>query len=181
MAASTGIQEEFFTDMNGMRDALGMAYKWFIHVTPLDRVQSICQRGLLPHADAATNDFVRRHIGGCGEIVCFHPLGALMVPGGTAASPLVTLAIVRDDLPLRIGVDFSQMGAYGLAEELRKDRSERSAAEIFVEVARRLGSIISFDAVRPSALRAFVGGCPPHNPLTWPLLVNVRDEALLTH
>jgi hypothetical protein len=112
-----------------------------------------------------------------------------MIPGGTAASSLpltpppsrVTLAIFRDDLPRRIGLDFSQMGAYGLADVLRKERPDRPAVEIFVEVARRQGSIIGFDPVPPSTLRAFVGGCPPHNPVAWPLLTKVQDDALLTH
>jgi hypothetical protein len=71
VATVTDIHEEFFSDMGGMRNALGMEYIWFIHVTPLERVQSIRQGGLSPHADAPMNDYVRGHIGGSGKIVCF--------------------------------------------------------------------------------------------------------------
>lgn len=166
-----------FDTVNEMTVASGSikrASKWFIHVTSLDRFDCIKARGLDPRSDMKAPPEIERALGAAASnIVCLHPLGAEMHPYGTAIPPLFTLAVRADHLPLRVGVDWSNSPPW--AENLCADAP--STAEAVAGCLRRMGSLVSYDAVEPAVLRVHCQRQSPTDPLKWtPLLETVLTD-----
>jgi hypothetical protein len=175
------IHDEMLSDMPAMRMALGRHFKWYYHITPLTNVPSIRAQGLLPRPDKAASEVVVKYIGpSASKIICLNPLGANVVPPTVQQGPFVCLAICRESLPRRVGLDWSYDGGFGIAEVLRAEDGGRSAACIFVESAKRWGSILSYDAIPKEALRVYVHGCMPHDPKLWPMLTAGSDHIFQT-
>jgi len=175
------VHDEMLSDMPAMRMALGGHFKWYYHVTPLRNVQSIRAQGLLPRPDKAPSEVVVKYVGrSASEIICLNPLGADVVPPTVQQGPFVCLAICRESLPRRIGLEWSYDGGFGIAEVLRAEDAARSAASIFVESAKRWVSILSYDAIPKEALHVYGRGCMPHDPKRWPKLTAVPDHILQT-
>lgn len=174
----SGIHDEILADMPSMRQALGQRFYWFCHVTLLDSVGSIRKTGLVPKAD---KDVVRHYIGGtASERICLSPFGAKSVGPPVQEGTKVCLAIAREALPARLGLDWSFDGGLGIASVLRSENPARDAASIFVESVDRWGSIVVYDPIPSEAIKAFAKGCAPHNLSRWPLLGDTTDEDLVT-
>jgi hypothetical protein len=171
---TASIHDEMLGDMPAMRMALGLHFKWYYHVTPIRNVASIRAQGLLPKRDKAALYIVMKYVGpSASNIVCLNPLGADSVPSTVQGGPFACLAIVNEALPRRLSLDWSYDGAFGIAEALRGESAQRPASSIFVESAKRWGSIVAYDA-----LRAYCQGCMPHDPSRWPMLTTVADGIL---
>lgn len=158
-----------------MRRALGLRYRWFCHVTPLKNVTAIRRRGLEPRSDSAPPDIVRRYMGpNAANIICLCPLGADDVGPPVQDGTRVCLAIERDALPMRLGLDWSFGGTLQRAEDVARDNAGMSPVDVFLAVVHSRGSLVAYDPIPENAIRAFVRGSQPHHILTWPALVAVR-------
>ena len=161
--------------------ALGLHFKWYYHVTPVKNIPSIRESGLLPKADMVAPEVVVKYLGRtASEIICLNPLGADSTPPAVQEGPFACLAICREALPLRIGLDWSHGGGFGIAEVLRAEQPTRPANSIFVESAKRWGSIVGYDPIPAASLKVYARGCMPHNSAQWPLLTALRDDRLQT-
>lgn len=102
------IHADLLAGMPAVRAAVTRRYAWFIHVTPIANLTNIRSEGLQPRSDAGPPPEVISALGPAGKnILCLHPLGAKLHPKGTKSPPLVSLAIYFEDLPQRIGLDWS--------------------------------------------------------------------------
>lgn len=179
--------------MPPLRTALILRYKWFIHETPEGYINKIRANGLLPNRDAPEPPEVREalrsdHV----PILCLHPLGAKLCPGGAAATlvlplgqdapPRVSFAVDAPDLPQRIGLDWSY--------EWREQENELRAnahlppdafIEIAVQLVDKFGSVAAYDGIAPNKLRVFCNGDPPANPSGWSSLNKVQDKNIVHH
>src|ERR1700687_4080779 len=180
MSADT-IHDQMMGDMPAMRLALGRHFKWYYHVSPVGNISSIRERGLLPKADMTAPEVVAKYIGRtAAAIICLNPLGADRTPPAVQEGQFACLAICREALPLRIGLDWSHAGGFGIAEVLRREQPARPANSIFVESAKRWGSIVAYDPIPAASIRAYGRGCMPHDPAQWPFLKTVKDDQLQT-
>ena len=179
--AENSIHDEMLSDMPAMRLTLGRHFKWYYHVTPIKNIASIRMQGLQPKPDMAAPEVVVKYAGQkASEIICLNPLGADAVPPPVQEGPFACLAICREALPFRIGLDWSHAGGFGIAEVLRTENSARPANSIFVEAAKRWGSIIAYDPIPATSLRAYRRGRMPHDPARWPFLTTATDDELET-
>jgi hypothetical protein len=178
--ANQTIHDEFFADMLGMRRALGLRFRWYYHVSPIGNADSIRQNGLVANVDKEAPSEVKKHLGNtCSKIICLNPLGSDVVPPAVQQRPYLCVAICREALPLRVGLDWSYDGAFGIAEGMRLREPGRNAGDIFAESAQRWGSVVSYDPITAAALRACTKGCLPHDPKHWPMLSAVTNDMLV--
>jgi hypothetical protein len=87
------------------------------------------------------------------------------------------MAINSLDLPPAVGLDRSHGPAVNIAADVRAKNPTWSKSDIFIEVAHRLGSFVSYSLVAPSAIRVWTKDRSGYNPGSWPLLINT-DESL---
>jgi hypothetical protein len=87
------------------------------------------------------------------------------------AHEMAHLAMRATDLPTRVGLDWSYPYNWDLAETIRVDNPEMDSSAVAVEVARRSGSVVSYDVIPAYQLLI----CPPdgdiNDPATWIPLV----------
>jgi hypothetical protein len=131
---TSSIHDEMLGDMPAMRMAIGLHFKWYYHVTPMRNVAPIRKEGLLPKRDKTAPDIVKKYAGSsASNLICLNPLGADVVPPTVQVGPFACLAIVNEALPMRLSLDWSYGGAFGIAEVLRSENANRPASSIFVE------------------------------------------------
>lgn len=175
------IHQQLLGAMPEMRRALGRHFKWFYHVTPLKNVESIRDTELRPGSDKAAPDLVKSVIGrDASKIICVNPLGADTVPPCVQGGPFACLAFRNEALPKRLSLDWSHDGGFGIAEVLRDADQSRDAAEIFVEAAKRWGSIVIYGSVASDHLVGYKKGCAPHDPGHWPALSTLSEGDMQT-
>lgn len=175
-----GVYDEHLTRMADMRMAVGMRYKWYVHLAKAARISNIVADGLQPLKDTGAPDIVKQYLGEDGaNRICFNPLGTLLVPGPVEPGPYYLLALEREHLPRRIGLDWSYGGSYSSAGVYEKDFRGMSPEDIFLKSVHEYGCIISYDPVPPAHIRAFAVGSRAHNPLTWPPLNAVNEADLI--
>jgi hypothetical protein len=155
--------------MLAMRDALISRFDWFVHTTKNSALPSIRREGLRPTMPDGyflrdLPDVVREAIGqGAERVVCLWPQGALPMNVDKAAPldpdppEMVRLALRATDLCRRVGLDWSYPYSWGLAEQIRADSPNMDSSAVAVDVARRSGSIVSYDVIPAQALLI----CPP--------------------
>lgn len=171
------IHDQILSDMPAMRMALGHQFQWYYHVTPLKNIASIRTEGLLPKRDKAAPDLVAKYVGEtASDIICLNPLGADVVPQPVQGGLFACLAICREALPHRIGLDWSYDGGFEIAEVLKAENPARLASGIFVESIKRWGSVIAYDPIPAASLRAYCRNCMPHDPARWPFLTTVTED-----
>jgi hypothetical protein len=161
-----------------IRQALCDRHKWIFHDTSYEAMQNIritelevrdpgvIDPQLLNLIDQTLGQQARR-------IVCLKPVSSPVA--GSNCGPQVRLSLCRKDVPVRIGVDWSNE-ATTLA--LSKLPAGMPAAEAFVSVVEKAGSFASYDPVQPSLLRSSPVANPGSDPATWPRLVDVRDDRI---
>lgn len=177
---------DLLTHMPRVHAALTNRYKWFIHTTPEQNLERICREGLRPNRDQRPYPEATAALGeGAGSILCLHPLGARLCPGGAAANLLlplgaqgprrISLALASEDLPNRVGLDWSYDWP-GVQQRLAQNPNW-TVEEAIVNIATEYGSIASYLHIEPNRLRVFCVANQPANPLSWvPLtLASARD------
>jgi hypothetical protein len=169
---------DLLRDMWAVRAQLVLRYEWFIHVTAEKNLQNVLLNGLNPHSDAAAPAEVVTELGQQAEnILCLHPLGAKIHPAGLSEPPLVSFAVRAEDLPAKVGLDWSYMWPMVLG---RMDLYT-TIPELIPNVAHSLGSIVSYDKVEPSVIRVFCKGNRPSDPLTWKPAAGLNITDVLAH
>jgi hypothetical protein len=174
--------EELICNMRAVHAALVSRYTWFIHASPDVYIESIRKNGLLPNRDAERPQYVIE-AGITGKLLCLYPLGAsrqappaastLTLPMGQDPN-FVSYAVMRQDLPLRVGIDWSFEREK--VEKFMVDNPHLSVGDAALAIAYEYGSIVSYSEVPPDKLRVFCNGDPPTNPLGWKMLTQVSNS-----
>lgn len=86
------------------------------------------------------------------------------------------LAVRNADLPARIGIDWSFPSCGELVDILKEETPERDSADIFAEVVRRRGSVVSYEAIPLHILRVRLKDSSPNDPYEWSLLSQTSIE-----
>lgn len=157
-------------------------YTWFLHVGKIDRFEAYRQTGLVPHdpdiGGRGPPDLFREMRGPDGaRIVCLRPIDSLD-SRPTRGEQQFRMAVRNLDLPHTISTDWSYGGiAESLSERLQREHPDWSDADVFIEVAHRLGSFAVYDVIPPAAVRVCTTAGSVYNPATWRLLteVDARD------
>ena len=180
----TELERRFFDPamIKEIRVRLADGLKWYRHITGRDRLDSIATEGLQrrnPVWDGfKPDDEVCAAFGDdAGNIVCLYPFGTFEARPAPSDSGDAILAIHADDLPERIGLDWSYSGVYGKADGVRQLAPHLSDAEVFVEVVKKRGSVACFDPIPADAIRIWIEGQPTDNPQGWPFLRDVISSA----
>lgn len=170
---ASDIYDEMFENTVSCRDALAGKYQWLTHDTPYICLASIRKNGLVPLPVSACPSEVLIRLGESGrKIACLHPVGAELRPQSSGAPPFVRLAMRSVDLPDQLSLDWSY--DWSLARVIRQDLPDRSCCDVFLDVARRRGSIAVYDGVPVLKLRIWREGLPD-DPAQWPKLAAVAD------
>ncbi|HEX2842161.1 hypothetical protein [Hyphomicrobium sp.] len=163
------VHQQMLAHMSDMRTALGLRFMWFIHVTLKDNLPGILLEGLQPKTDMAAPDEVVAALGyGASSIICLTPLGTQRVCPPVKEGKKACLAFFRDDLPERLGLDWSFSYMTNFAEE--RSSPHRPIEDIFLELVIQNGTFVSYDSIPPQHLRLFVNGVAPHDVEKWPML-----------
>jgi len=145
---------ELLNDMSGVRAAVINRYPWLVHVTPAGNLPNIRANGLRPRFDAAPPQEVVTLLGVAGgNIICLHPLGAALCPRGTKQPPLISLAVRGEDIPARIGLDWSY--SWEIVQGRMELHRAMPTTESVQRIAHDLGSIGSCDVIPSNNLRVF--------------------------
>ena len=179
--------KELLTDagMASARAAIANARRWFVHVTSYDSVSEITRVGLRPTnpglasgSPVEVDEDVAAAIGiGADEILCLMPMPS-QDTRPKRDIPQVAMAVDGSDLPMRIGVDWSYGGCLTLVDVLVRESPTSPLPSIFVEVALRRGSIVSYDIIPATAVRVRTKGAPANDPSQWPLLSDANPADL---
>jgi hypothetical protein len=181
---------DLLANMPRVRLALVSRYQWFIHTTPQGNIESIRRYGLRTNRDAAPPPEVIAAIGAhAGAILCLHPLGAKLCPGGANANLVlgigqeapkrVSFAIIAEDLPALLGVDWSY--TWPLVSHALNENPNWSVEEAVLNVANEYGSIALYSPIVPSGLRVFCANNQPANPLSWKMLNAAQTDEIVRH
>ncbi len=180
--------EDLLKCMEGFRATLSLRFKWFIHETPFVFIDIINSTGLVPKSDAAPPAEVKAHLRSERvPILCLHPLGAKLIPRGAANSLVVAigdpepqrvrLAISSEDLPKRIGLDWSF--EWSRQEARIRGNTNLPIEAVGCELADEFGSIVSYDPISANLLKVCTHGVDSDLPDIWPNLNRVENTAIL--
>lgn len=173
---------EYFLSPEGMEQArreLCKTFPFFLHGTPLKNVPLIRDGGLRPTNPGSRppNVVQRRITDGADQVLCLRPFRTQKILLGKNP-PLIKFAISSEDLPTRIGLDWSYDGCWSLAPIIHESDTHKLPEVIFTEVAQRRGSIVSYDRIDSSVLRVCPQEAPDSHISSWPLLSQVLDEQI---
>jgi hypothetical protein len=168
---------EFLTNMPVVRTALVARFAAFLHSTPFANIDSIRAIGLEPRVDMrAPTDIME--VVGTSAILCLHPVGSQLIPGGTKSGSLMTLAIRNEDMPARLGLDWSY--SYEQVRGRMELYREMPIGELTCRIADQWGSVVSYDVILAPILRVRCRDSV-ENPRDWPLLSMVTNEQIIQH
>ena len=154
------VQDGFLapSGMVSARAAMLRNYRWFVHTAPISAFDSINKIGLEPrrprHWSGPPPATVIRRIGRHPDRVIFlWPKGeSILSVGADEGEKLFRVALKPDDLPVRLGVDWSFPDAWTKAARHRNANPLRDIGEIFAFVAEECGSFVVYDPIPPEAL-----------------------------
>lgn len=164
--------------MTAVRSLLVDRHSWFFHVSATKSFEQIKCEGIKPHnPGCAAPDVVRGLLGDSADkIVCLTPQGTVYET--TSCQPRFRMAVAREDLPPNIGLDWSYDTVWALPAIILKDEPEKSKEEIFYDIVRRRGSVVSYAPLLPSVLRVRSKTACEHMPSDWPKLQDITLDDL---
>jgi hypothetical protein len=177
MNAKRSINDELLTKV-GMASAyaaLIAKYIWFLHVKTMAEFDHIKLNGIIPRnpgyippteVTAALGESAR-------NIICLRPKDTQDTTP-RRGKKMFLMAIQNEKLPNIIGLDWSYSGNWTLPDILKNDCPTMTTNEIFCEVVRRRGSVVTYGTISPEALRVWTKDTPQDDPSTWPPLVQVE-------
>ncbi len=178
---SSPLLERYLTPsgMAAAHAALIERYAWFLHVSDADLFATIKSEGLKPNnPGCAAPDLVLKHLKDKAQkVLCLRPQSTFDTTPQRGNSRFV-LAVGKQDLPTTIGLDWSYGGAWNLAGIIKSDAPKMSDEQVFCEVVRRWGSVITYDGIRASALRVRCEGMAEDDPAAWRELPTVERKDL---
>jgi hypothetical protein len=141
-----------------VRQALLDRHKWVFHETSYERMWKIKITQLQVSdpgmVDTDMLSLIDQTLGRDARCVVFlKPTGSPVT--GSSPGDQVRLAICRDDVPNRVGVDWSSLATF---LEVKRIPDSMQTKDAFVKVVEKAGSFLSYDPVASSLLRI----CPPH-------------------
>jgi len=161
-----------------------LAYAALLHKFPIlqhqisaEDIKAVCKDGLKLSliSPAAKVDLtkLREYVGDdYSKILCLgHPTWQHMNMRRVG----FTLAVPTANLSSRIGLDWSYDYAWSLAEILREEDQSAGCEQIFLDVIRRAGSVVTYDPVPAAFLRVRLKSSG-RDLFTWPRLVDVETE-----
>lgn len=169
-------------EMVAIHAALCRRYCWFEHVGRFDRYQSYRADGLQPRDPYREDDgsaTPTTAIETTRSVVCLRPVDSSQSKPNRGDRQFL-MAVSNSDLPARIGVDQSHTSAISTAADQRRLHPTWSNASIFIDLAHRLGSFVSYDPISPSVIRVFAGGSSMYDPETWPILAQTDERLVIT-
>ncbi len=169
------------SEMALIHDAMVGRFCWFEHVGRFSRYRSYQVGGIRP-CDPDKEDDGPETIEQFADnvfdrVVCLRPIDTVN-SSPNRGDQQFRMAINNRDLPPAIGLDRSHGSAMNMVASLRAAHPNWSNSDIFMEVAHRLGSFVSYSLIAPSAIRVWTKESPSYNPGSWPLLSNT-DESLV--
>ncbi|ESY72776.1 hypothetical protein X743_14445 [Mesorhizobium sp. LNHC252B00] len=158
--------------MQSAYDFLTRKHSWYLHASDPANFEDIKAGGLETRfPGGSVPDIVKDRFGTTAkQVLCLRPIGT-EDPTGSRSSERFLLAVERNFLPLSIGLDWSFVGTWTLPDILRADDPKMTDDEIFYEVVRRRGSVLSYDGIPASNIRVWCKGSGCDAPSTWPRLV----------
>jgi hypothetical protein len=165
--------------MAAARAALTVRYPWFLNVSDTDRFDKIRVQGLKPFdPGCAPPDLALKHLGDrAREILCLRPLSTFDTTP-KRGNPRFVLAVAGAHLPDLIGLDWSYDGTWTLPDIIKGDTPDMPDDQIFCEVVRRRGSVVSYSGIAVPPLRVRSTGLPEGDPESWPALTSVDRSDL---
>jgi hypothetical protein len=156
--------------------AVVAAYEWFTHASEVRHFQTVKKTGLqLAWPDGAFDvaEIIDAYGRAGQNIICLSvypkPSTLLLNKGGAS---LFKMALHRDALPARVGIDCTFGGTYAVASQLRRHNPGKTPREIFLAMVRHREIVISFDPIPASVLRVCPKSAPDAPPSEWPMLVD---------
>lgn len=180
--SATTIHDELLqaSGMRAVHDVVRQSFPFVYHRCPLLRVDKIRTEGLRRSPQDLSTDadhaVLARHLGSdFRKILCFRLDFSRLIAFGDD-EVRATLAIRTDDLPPRLGLDWSFGGCWQQAIDLRRDDPMKKSEQVFIEVIRSFDSVISYDNVSVNLLRVWLKTSST-DPSTWPLLIDSLDRS----
>jgi hypothetical protein len=169
---------------DGMKEghaAVIAAYEWFTHASKVDRFEEIKTKGLDLKNPGGTEEEVVHVLGNAGRhIVCLsvYPKRSNMLLNKGAA--LFKIALHRDALPVRVGIDSTFGGTYAAAYRTKQRNPGLSRADVILAMVKDRDIVISYDPIPAAALRVCPKAAPDAAPSDWTMLVgtDLADVAI---
>jgi hypothetical protein len=110
------------------------------------------------------------------EILCLYPHTSSIRPNISKPPPHCWLALSKDDLPMHLGLDPTYSNCLTEVDNILKRCSTIPPAELLLHVAKKYGSVASYDRVPISVLRVCSKDDSCDEPRTWKSLSDVPDD-----
>lgn len=167
--------------MQAVRDRLTKV-SWFTHYSSVPAsFKKIQMEGLRPcYPGGTTPDEVLEAMGDAGrQILCLYPVGASIVQlvPSQPQRPLFLVAVRGNDLPAKVGLDWSYDYSWNLGKTLHSE-SVLTKDEIVFDVARRSGSIACYSGIDPGNLRVKARRNTADDFDQWPKIQDVTENDL---
>jgi hypothetical protein len=168
----------------GMKEghaAVVAAYEWFTHASSVDLFDKIKAEGLALRNPGGAEDEVLHVLGEAGRhIVCLSVYPKTSVMHLNKGKPLFKVALQRNDLPERVGIDSTFGGTYAAAHRMKQDQPDLTRAEVFLAMVKDRTVVVSYDPIPASALRVCPKAAHDAPPREWPMLsvTNFADVAI---
>jgi hypothetical protein len=161
------------------RAAVVGAFEWFTHVGLLSEFDSYKGTGLETRYPGGVETLFAELYG--YDILClsiFPKPTPLAIAKGVS---MFKMAVHRDDLPRRVGIDCSFGSTYRCAQQLHEADPNKPAADIFLAMVRNREVVISPDGIPATALRVCPKAAPDAPPSEWPMLLStdISDVSML--
>lgn len=161
---------------DGMKEghaAVVAVYEWFTHASTVDRFEQIKAEGLGLNNPGGAEEEVLHVLGEAGRhIVCLSLYPKTSVMHLNKGAALFKMAVHRDALPERIGMDSTFGETYASAHHLKHDNPSLTRADVILAMVKDRDIVVSYDALPASALRVCPKVAPDAPPWEWPMLAD---------
>lgn len=169
--------------------AITARYGWFLYVAHIEDLPNYRASGLRPGTPDHLGDAppkvppaFRDALTGFGRtaanVLCVRPIdGETWKPAKPGAK--FVLAFKKENLPKIVSLDWSYPESIALAEQLLEQQPDRALSDIFMQVARQMGSFAVYDPVPARALRISTLSSSD-DPASWPMLAAASDADVKT-
>jgi hypothetical protein len=158
----------------GMKEghaAVVAAYQWFTHASTVDQFEQIKAEGLGLRNPGGVEEEVVHVLGDAGRhIVClsvYPKRSTMLINKGSA---LFKMALHRDALPERVGMDSTFGGTYAEAYRKKQGNPGMTRAKVILAMVKDRDIVVSYDAISAGALRGCPKVAPDAPPWDWPML-----------